>query len=318
MQTELAQVLTDPDFQRLEDEATASGGAGAAASSSSAAGSSGRAAGGGPTVPEHEGSRQPDWVDSAWFAADTLESREDQADGEEMQAEMMAELNDDLEALDDEVEGYIIRDAAQVSSSPPPRPSSPTGPVDLAALVDSSPSPFQLTQPSSPHHHLSLYSALDHCDAQVDLKRKVWEQMNKEYLDAQADKEAARAEAGSDAGSERGKTRPSLSKRQRKDANDAKAAGSVAEAVAGELRRNKLSSRINYEVVQILSQTLDDDAEHMPDEPGPINPVMFGAQSPRSSHDGGYSHAASGPRDWSENLSVHSSYGGDDGEYGEY
>ena len=66
------------------------------------------------------------------------------------------------------------------------------------------------------------------------------------------------------------KRRPGLSKRQRREAQESRAPGSAAEAAAAELRRNKLSSRINYDVVQILSQTLDEDAEHMPDAPGPV------------------------------------------------
>ena len=53
-----------------------------------------------------------------------------------------------------------------------------------------------------------------------------------------------------------GRRRPgAMSKRQRREAQEARAPGSAAEAAAAELRRNKLSSRINYHVVQILSQT---------------------------------------------------------------
>ena len=100
---------------------------------------------------------------------------------------------------------------------------------------------------------------------EVELKKRVWERMNKDYLDAQADKEAARNEAMAQ-GQAVGPSapRPSQSKRQRREAAEARAPGTVAEAVAGELRRNKLSSRINYEVVHILSQTLDEDADSMP------------------------------------------------------
>ena len=105
--------------------------------------------------------------------------------------------------------------------------------------------------------------------------------MNKEYLEAQAEKAAQREEAmraaaergepidPADAGGA-GRKKPGLSKRQRREAQEARAPGSAAEAAAAELRRNKLSSRINYDVVQILSQTLDEDAEHMPDGPGPV------------------------------------------------
>ena len=120
-------------------------------------------------------------------------------------------------------------------------------------------------------------------DAQeVEIKTRVWEQMNRDYEQALADKArdeverrtAHREERG---GSElallaEGPRRPLLSKRQRREpAAWANAApGSVADAVAGELRRNKLSSRINYDIVQILSQTLDEDAERMPTVPGLI------------------------------------------------
>jgi hypothetical protein len=100
--------------------------------------------------------------------------------------------------------------------------------------------------------------------------------------------------------------RQSNSKRQRREAAEARAPGSVAEAVAGELRRNKLSAHINYEVVKILAQTLDEDAEQMPTGPGPIGGAIA---SPSSSI--GRSQISAGNtsdrRDYSENLSVASS-----------
>ena len=72
---------------------------------------------------------------------------------------------------------------------------------------------------------------------------------------------------------------PSMSKRQRREAQEARAPGSAAEAAAAELRRNKLSSRINYDVVHVLSQTLDEDAEHMPDGPGPVGSLSLGSHA---------------------------------------
>ena len=118
---------------------------------------------------------------------------------------------------------------------------------------------------------------------EVELKKRVWERMNKDYLDAQADKEAARNEAMAQ-GQAVGPSapRPSQSKRQRREAAEARAPGTVAEAVAGELRRNKLSSRINYEVVHILSQTLDEDADSMPNAPGPVGGLASPASSTHS------------------------------------
>jgi len=130
----------------------------------------------------------------------------------------MEELNEDLDTLDDEIDGYIIYDADEVA-----------------------------------------------------LKTRVWEEMNKDYLDAQAEKAQARAEAerlaaerGEPIGGANGGSGRRGAKRQRKD-GVARAADSAGEAAAAELRRNKISSRINYDVVQILSQTLEEDAEHMPD-----------------------------------------------------
>ena len=191
--------------------------------------------GGLPTVAIHDargdGDRDAQRTPSAWSSADLLSSREEQLEGESAEAQqaLMDELNEDLAALDTEVEGYLIMDAQE-----------------------------------------------------VEIKTRVWEQMNRDYEQALADKArdevekrtAHREERG---GSElallaEGPRRPLLSKRQRREsAAWANAApGSVADAVAGELRRNKLSSRINYDIVQILSQTLDEDAERMPTVPGLI------------------------------------------------
>ena len=70
--------------------------------------------------------------------------------------------------------------------------------------------------------------------------------------------------------------RPPMSKRQRRELAEARGTGagssaaSVADAVEAELRRNKISSRINYDIVNILSQTLDEDMERMPNAPGPV------------------------------------------------
>ena len=53
--------------------------------------------------------------------------------------------------------------------------------------------------------------------------------------------------------------------------------GSAAAAVATELRRNKLSSRINYDIVNILAQTLDEDVDQFR-APGPIGLAGGAAQ----------------------------------------
>ena len=73
---------------------------------------------------------------------------------------------------------------------------------------------------------------------------------------------------------------------------------------------------------------MDEDAEHMPDEPGPLaGPLGLSSLSPRApslASGGGLSQAALSDRDrgsdrhsdtrrdYSENLSVHSSYDGDE------
>lgn len=180
----------------------------------------------------------------------------------------MAELNDDLEGLDSEIEGYLIQDADEVA-----------------------------------------------------LKTRLWEQMNKDYLEDQADKEAARA-AETERGAPTGERRSQKSKRQRQEAAEARLPATAAEAVAGELRRNKLSSRINYEVVQILSQTFDEDMEHMPTGPGGLaclahmaSPApslqrhsLRGDRSPHAASNtgslAGSNAATSDRRDYSENLSI--------------
>ena len=153
-------------------------------------------------------------------------------------------------------------------------------------------------------------------EEEVLLKTRVWEEMNKEYLDAQAEKAAAREEArrlaverGEDVedGVPTRSKRPSGSgsKRQRREAQEARAPGSAAEAAAAELRRNKLSSRINYDVVQILSQTLEEDAEHMPDAPGPVGSLGGGAAA-----DGTTAASAAQPR---QRGSGHRATAADDG-----
>ena len=94
-----------------------------------------------------------------------------------------------------------------------------------------------------------------------------------------------------------------------------RAPGTVADAVVGELRRNKLSARINYEVVHILSQNLQEDATGFPDAPGPIAQHLstaLGALSPRANSLASTAHTPSDRRDFSENVSVHSSYDSND------
>ena len=54
-----------------------------------------------------------------WLQNDMLESRNEDM-SEEAREEMMAELNADLEQLDEEVECYLIKDAEEVPPPPPP------------------------------------------------------------------------------------------------------------------------------------------------------------------------------------------------------
>jgi len=205
--------------------------------------------------PVHVGRLLPSWTHSAFYESDMAAQREELAGtevDEKVQQKLMAELNDDLEALDDEIDGYLITDAAEVK-----------------------------------------------------LKTQVWEEMNREFLEAQAEKAAAREEEeraaierGEIPGLYNGGRKKPLSKRQRRDAAASRVPGSAAEAAEAELRRNKKSSRINYDVVQILSRNLDDDAEHMPDGPGPVMSMQG---------DGGDEGDGWGSEnDFDEGLSVHS------------
>lgn len=270
MAQEMLQVLNDPMVVALERTAStgiASGaGADAAAEGEAASGSAsgeGRGRGDGPAGSSSSGlGASASSSHSAWFAADLLPSRDDFGEGEDGadQATLMAELNDDLETLDDDISAYIITD-----------------------------------------------------EAEVEGKRAAWDSLHQDYLEQQAEKMAARAEAGEKPSGGKPGGRGS-SKRARQEQRDASAPESVAEAVAGELRRNKLSSRINYEVVQILSRTLAEDVEHMPDEPGPIA-HLDGLRGVELGHDQPLAlsrHSASDRRDFSDHLSVQSSYDGND------
>ncbi|EOD23757.1 hypothetical protein EMIHUDRAFT_443983 [Emiliania huxleyi CCMP1516] len=98
--------------------------------------------------------------------------------------------------------------------------------------------------------------------------------MNKEYLEAQAAKQAAREQMAAARGLD-GETAEALlaagqrrrpKKRARRGEQGGRgAASSAAEAVEGELRRNRqLSSRINYDVVSLLAQSVPEDAAAMP------------------------------------------------------
>ena len=91
-------------------------------------------------------------------------------------------------------------------------------------------------------------------------------------MEAQAEKERVEAERAAGREGEDGEPapRPKQKRRRANPAAGGEGTGSAAEAVEGELRRNKLSSRINYDIVTLLSQTLDEDVEHMPNAPGPV------------------------------------------------
>jgi len=111
-------------------------------------------------------------------------------------------------------------------------------------------------------------------EAEVATKAKAWDEMNKEYLEAQAAKQAAREQMAAARGLD-GETAEALlaagqrrrpKKRARRGEQGGRgAASSAAEAVEGELRRNRqLSSRINYDVVSLFAQSVPEDAAAMP------------------------------------------------------
>ena len=99
---------------------------------------------------------------------------------------------------------------------------------------------------------------------EVELKSKVWMEMNKEYLDAQKLKEEARRAAEDAGAGPDSRPRKPRKKRKAGAGADAEEAESAAEAADGELRRRNLSSRINYEVVNVLNQTLNEDNGYLP------------------------------------------------------
>jgi len=173
---------------------------------------------------------------SAWLRHDNLLSREEEMD-EETREEMLEEMNADLEQLDDEVEGYLIKD-----------------------------------------------------NEEVQMKTRVWEEMNREYLEkqaAKAEEERLAAERAEQEGEEGHLGRPKQKKRGRKG----EAKGSAEDGA--DPRKKRISSRINYDVAAILTQqALEEDAALMPDAPGPLG---LGFQGNADA--------------FSETLSVHSSMG---------
>ena len=99
--------------------------------------------------PTPEGARNPTWTHSAWYGTDTMESREEVLESDTQQESLMAELNDDLEEYDDEVEAYIIRDASQVQAphpGPHPGPDSESWILTLTPDLHASPSPWPSPQ----------------------------------------------------------------------------------------------------------------------------------------------------------------------------
>ena len=83
--------------------------------------------------------------------------------------------------------------------------------------------------------------------------------------------------------------RPSRPRKKRKvgAAADGEEAENAADAADGELRRRNLSSRINYEVVSVLNQTLNEDSSYMPtgmddDVPSGVLGVVDRAPTPQA------------------------------------
>lgn len=99
---------------------------------------------------------------------------------------------------------------------------------------------------------------------ELELKTKVWVEMNREYIEAQAQKDAARREAEAAGLDPDARPRKPRKKRKVGATADGEEAESAADAADGELRRRNLSSRINYEVVSVLNQTLNEDSSYMP------------------------------------------------------
>ena len=99
---------------------------------------------------------------------------------------------------------------------------------------------------------------------ELELKTKVWVEMNREYIEAQAAKDAARREAEAAGLDPDARPRKPRKKRKVGATADGEEAESAADAADGELRRRNLSSRINYEVVSVLNQTLNEDSSYMP------------------------------------------------------
>lgn len=126
---------------------------------------------------------------------------------------------------------------------------------------------------------------LIHDESEVEIKERVWNEMNREYLEEQAARQALREEAEL-AAAERGDvgdgsdTVGSKGKKKRKSGARGQEAGSVAEALESELRRNRLSNRINYDIANLISTEVSEDAALLPDTPGPVGSLEEGAGSP--------------------------------------
>jgi len=122
-------------------------------------------------------------------------------------------------------------------------------------------------------------------EAEVQLKTRVWEEMNKEYTEAQKAKEEARAAA--EAAGLDPQSRPRKPRKNKRKGDPSDEAADAAEAAGGELRRRNLSSRINYDIVNVLSQTLAEDAQLMPTGSGgpvelPLGPGAFANVAPQA------------------------------------
>ncbi|TVU18656.1 hypothetical protein EJB05_34766, partial [Eragrostis curvula] len=98
-----------------------------------------------------------------------------------------------------------------------------------------------------------------HNEEEAQYKKAIWEEINKEYLEEQAQKEALAVELAA-----RGVVVEDVNKKKRRRNNDAKGSTpeeTPAEAAHNELKRKGLASKINVEALDKLFSTKDDDGD---------------------------------------------------------
>lgn len=180
----------------------------------------------------------------------------------------MDELNNDMETLDGQVDCYVIRDQDEVELKTKVRPRAISPNLADISHARSSSRPRRGGGPKS-RLMMGICAPARGLPPPTPTprRRQVWMEMNKEYLEAQQLKEEARRAA--EAAGIDPESRPRKPRKNKRKAGGAAADGaeepeSAAEAADGELRRRNLSSRINYEVVSVLNQTLNEDAGYMP------------------------------------------------------